>query len=146
MKSLCTLWMLMSLLSNNLTVAQKKKSTSDSVTIVIHLNNISNNQTEVDSAFIVFDKHDLSGAGIIKQVFYPIKNQIAIENVPRGKYYVDIICLGFYNQTFYRKAKFCRKKNTMVVRLKYAEEYIPGVAIIPKESVDFGKLSVTSMK
>src|SRR5213075_1896161 len=73
-------------------------SSTDSSTITITLQNASDKLSKIDSVFVIFDRFDLRGAGVIKQVFYPdISNQIRI-NLPKGKYFVDIYCLGIYNK------------------------------------------------
>jgi hypothetical protein len=114
---------------------------ADSVSVTILLKN---KKISVDSVFIIFDRYDLTGAGIIRKVFYPSHNQIVIEKVPRGKYYVDVYCIGVDHQNFTRISTVGRRRsNRVTVPLKTFETYIPGTAIIPPSTVNLNNLIVT---
>src|ERR1700681_1863339 len=70
----------------------------DSSTVTIKLQNASDKLSKIDSVFVIFDRYDLRGAGVVKKVFYPdIENQIRV-SLPTGKYFVNIYCLGIYNK------------------------------------------------
>ncbi len=70
----------------------------DSSTVTIMLQNASDKLSKIDSVFIIFDRYDLRGAGVIKRVFYPdVENKIRV-SLPKGKYYINIYCLGIYNK------------------------------------------------
>lgn len=118
-----------------------QNSTSDSVSVTIFLKN---KNISVDSVFIIFDRYDLTGAGIIKKVFYPSDNRVVIEKVPRGKYYVDVYCIGVDHQNFSRVSTIGRRRsNRVTIPLKTYETYIPGTAIIPSFPVNLNNLVVT---
>jgi len=138
MKFLCTLTLLIGLSWLYPAGAQRKKR-ADSVRVTIELNNELNQKAPVDSVIIIFDRYNLSGAGTIKNVYYPVNNKVVIENVPEGKFYITVICLGIYKDSFteisyvYEKR---RNKNSFNFRLKNAEAYDPGDVFIPAEKID----------
>ena len=73
----------------------------DSGTVTILLQNAYDKLSKIDSVFIIFDRYDLRGAGVVKKVFYPdTDNQIRI-SLPKGKYYMNIYCLGIYNKEWF---------------------------------------------
>ena len=82
--------------------AIQRKADRDSTAIIITLNNNSNHNKPVDSVYIILDRYDRTGAGIVKQVFYPINNKISF-SIPKGKYYVDIFCLGLHDKEHFGK-------------------------------------------
>lgn len=137
--ALLTLWIIPN--------ASAQNARRDSADIVIRLNNSFNGNTTVDSVFIILDRYDLTGAGTIKKVFYPSKNHILIKNVPRGKYYVDVVCLGLYSEYFTRTTFITeRRKNRLKFRLHRTEEYLPGSVSIPPYAFDLTKLAITDHK
>src|SRR6185436_16168413 len=99
MKFLCTLTLLIGLSWLYPAGAQHKKR-ADSVRVIIELNNDLNQKAPVDSVIVIFDRYNLSGAGTIKNVYYPVNNKVVIENVPEGKFYITVICLGIYKDSF----------------------------------------------
>ena len=122
--------------------AQTSMRDSISVTILLKNKNII-----VDSVYIIFDRYDLSGAGVINKVFYPSNNRIVIEKVPKGKYYVDVYCIGIDHQRFARVSTVGkRRSNKVTLPLKTYETYIPGTAIIPSTNIDPSNLLVTQRK
>ena len=51
-----------------------------------------------DSVYITYDRYDLSGAGVVKQFYYPKKNHtIDIQGIPAGKYFVTIQFFGTHH-------------------------------------------------
>ena len=138
MKFLCTLTLLIGLSWLYPAGAQHKKR-ADSVRVIIELNNELNQKAPVDSVIVIFDRYNLSGAGTIKNVYYPVNNKVVIENVPEGKFYITVICLGIYKDSFteisyvYEKR---RNKNSFNFRLKNAEAYNPDDVFIPVEKID----------
>ena len=136
--------MALSILSCALGLAAHKKAVRDSAAIIISFNNNSNQDKPIDSVFVIFDKWDLSGAGIVKQVFYPVNNRIALI-IPKGKYYVDVYCLKGRRREHFGtifKAKL-NKKNILFFKLEEAELFMPGSVQFPQEKIDFGNLSIT---
>jgi len=138
MKFLCTLTLLIGLSWLYPAGAQHKKR-ADSVRVIIELNNDLNQKAPVDSVIVIFDRYNLSGAGTIKNVYYPVNNKVVIENVPEGKFYITVICLGIYKDSFteisyvYEKR---RNKNSFNFRLQNAEAYDPDDVSIPAEKID----------
>lgn len=122
--------------------AQKAAVDSISVTILLR-----NKKITVDSVYVIFDRYDLTGAGVVKKVFYPSQNKIVIEKVPKGKYYVDVFCLGIGQQNFSKISTVGnRRPNKLLIPLKTYETYIPGTAVIPSSNIDFSNLIVTQKK
>ncbi|MFI5155950.1 MAG: hypothetical protein ACHQEM_07175 [Chitinophagales bacterium] len=133
------------LLSGFLAKSAPQPDLKDSATIVIQLDNFSNQNELIDSVYLIFDKYDHTGAGIIKQVYHPVNNALVI-TVPKGKYYINIFCLGLYKDKHFDvilNAKSC-KKNQLLLKLDPSSFFIPGMVSMPEEKVDFGNLSVTS--
>ncbi len=128
--------------------AQKKKKT-DSTNVTIRFNNSVNNHSPVDSVLVIFDRYNLTEAGAIKKVFYPVNNKVVIKGVPEGKFFINVICLGIYKDNFseisyvYEKRK---NKNTFSFRLQPGEVYTDTSVYIPKETIDPAKLSVLRHK
>ena len=126
--------------------AATKKPLHDSTTVIIQLNktNIFDHNAAIDSIYLVFDKFDHSGAGIVKQKFYPTDNIIRL-TIPKGKYYVNIVCLGLYiGENFDRviNAKE-NKENILAIKLREPALFTPGLAYIPEEKIDLMNLVVT---
>jgi hypothetical protein len=101
-----------------------------------------------DSILVIYDRYDRSGAGVIKKVFYPKKDYtISINNIPAGKYYVTIQCMGVHRD---RIEKIERVKtgrlDTMTIKLKDCEEYSKENIRIPVDHIDLARLKVTTMK
>jgi hypothetical protein len=121
-----------------------QKATHDSLVVTIFLKNT---KVSVDSVFIIFDRYDRTGAGVVKRVFYPSSNKIVIEKVPKGKYYVDVFCIGVGHENISHVTTFNnRRSNKLSIPLKTFETYIPGTAVIPPSSIDPTNLIVTRSK
>jgi hypothetical protein len=117
---------------------------NDSGIVTITLQNISDKLSKIDSVFVIFDRYDLRGAGIIKQVFYPgIANQIRII-LPEGKYYLNIYCLGIYNkEAFDRIVSAKSKKNHKIsLRLQQSALFQLGRARMPADHFDPAHLAI----
>jgi len=124
--------------------AQKKIHTNGSVTF--RLDNSKNNNTPIDSAYIILDRFDLTGAGVVKEKYHVSSNKILLENLPVGKYYADIFIRRFYNQHFSRIINVTKKGKTYTFELSEIGFYEAGDVVIPEESNDFSKTSITLMK
>jgi hypothetical protein len=146
MKPCCTLMLLLVLMGFSQVKAQKKSNT-DSVRVTLRFNNNVNNNLNLDSVYVILDRWDLSGAGMIKKMYHPKDNVIVLDKIPRGKYYIDVFCLGIYQQTFsevswvYNKRK---NRNTFHFRLKESEYYSDSTVRIPPERIDLMKLTVVN--
>jgi len=136
----CTLLTL--LLALSVTLPAQKRS-KDSVSLTIHLNNRANGHAQVDSVYLIFDRWDLTGAGLVKKIYHPEKNIIKLEKVPKGRYYVEIFVLGNYPGHFNKEIMAHPKASSRIYfKLKRQEYYIVGTAYIPSQKVDFSKLSI----
>jgi hypothetical protein len=128
--------------------AQKKKK-PDSTNVTIRFDNSINNHAPVDSILVIFDRYNLTEAGAIKQVFYPVNNKVVIKDVPEGKFFINVICLGIYKDNFseisyvYEKRK---NKNTFSFRLQPSEVYNDTSIYIPKETIDPAKFLILRQK
>jgi hypothetical protein len=121
-----------------------QKRSRDSVSLTIHLNNRANSHAQVDSVYLVFDRWDLTGAGLVKKIYYPEKNTIKLEKLPKGRYYIEVICLGNYPGHFNKEIMaHPRASSRFSFKLKRQEYYLAGTAYIPSQRIDFSNLSVT---
>jgi len=93
---------------------------------------------------MIFDRYDRRGAGIVMQVFYPVDNTIRV-TVPKGKYFVNIVCIGAYANEYFDKIITAKsdKEKKCLLNVKESELYTPGYAMIPEEKIDFANLSIT---
>ncbi len=148
MKTIFTLLLLIGLGGLMQADAQYKKR-ADSVRVTIHLNNRVNRNNPVDSVYIIFDRYNLTEAGAIKNIYYPVNNKVVIDNVPAGKFYITVTCMGIYRDNFsevsyvYEKRK---NKNTFHFRLQPAEAFDASSISIPGEKIDPSKLIVLRQK
>jgi hypothetical protein len=116
----------------------------DSSSVTITLQNASDKLSKIDSVFLIFDRYDLRGAGVIKKVFYPnIDNQIRI-SLPKGKYYLNIYCLGIYNKECFDRVVYAKsKKNRNIfLRLQASALYHQGFAHMPADHFDPSHLAI----
>ena len=118
----------------------------DSSTVTITLQNVSDKLSKIDSVFLIFDRYDLRGAGVIKKVFYPdLENKIHI-SLPKGKYYINIYCLGIYNKVCFARIVSARsnKNYKIFLRLQQSALYQLGLARIPADHFDPSHLAILS--
>ncbi len=128
--------------------AQHKKR-ADIVKVTIHLNNRVNGNNPVDSVFIIFDRYNLTEAGTIKNIYHPVNNRVEIENVPEGKFYITVICMGIYHDNFSEVSyvyKNRKNKNIIHFRLQPTEAFNASSINIPGEKIDPANLLVVRQK
>lgn len=144
MKAVCVLTLLVMLSIAETATAQQRLSDSVDVLIRLHPRNPKN--PRVDSVLVIFDRFDRTGAGIVKKVYHPTDNQITISNVPEGRYYVSIYCLGFYRDIF-NDLMFINKRhsNNLRYKLKRTDVFVPGT-FMPAIEIDFTNLAITNIK
>lgn len=101
-----------------------------------------------DSILIIYDRYDRSGAGIIFKVFYPTNDHmISIPDIPAGKYFVTIQCLGKHHDRFEKIVKIKSGKcQTISITLEHCDDYKKEAVVIPKDNINFSKLSIITMK
>jgi hypothetical protein len=116
----------------------------DSGTVTISLQNASDKLSKIDSVFIIFDRYDLRGAGVVKQVFYSdIDNRIKI-TLPKGKYFMNIYCLGIYNKVAFDRVVSAKpnKNRKVFLRLQQSALFELGLAHMPDEHFDPSHLAI----
>jgi hypothetical protein len=116
----------------------------DSGTVIITLQNASDKLSKIDSVFVIFDRYDLRGAGVVKQVFYPdLENEIRV-NLPKGKYFINIYCLGIYNKEGFDRIVSANpnKNHHIFLRLQASALYHTGKARIPLDHFDPSHLAI----
>ena len=124
--------------------ANKGIHSNDSSTVTITLQNASDKLSKIDSVFVIFDRYDLRGAGIVKQVFYPdVDNQIHVI-LPKGKYYINIYCLGIYNKEGFDRIVSTKphKDHKILLRLQESALFELGLAQMPEDHFDPAHLAI----
>jgi hypothetical protein len=121
-------------------------NTSAKGSVIIELDNSKNENQPVEAAYIILDKYNLTGAGLVKERFDVSDNKISLDNLPVGKYYADIYTKGDYKQHFSKVIKVTKKGKLYTFRLDDIEFYNSHEVNIPQESNDFSKTSVVRMK
>jgi hypothetical protein len=116
------------------------------VNVLIRLHPRNPKNPVVDSALVIFDRFDRTGAGTVKRIYHLNNNQFTIPKVPEGKYYISIYCMGFYHDVF-NDLMFISKRhsNNLRYKLKSSDEYIPGT-FLPDMEIDFTNLAITNIK
>lgn len=121
---------------------------NDSSTITITLQNASDKLSKIDSVFVIFDRYDRRGAGVIKKVFYPDReNQIRL-TLQKGKYYISIYCLGIYNKESFDRIMSAKsnKNHHIFLRLQASALYLQGSAKIPADRFDPAHLAILNFR
>jgi hypothetical protein len=72
-----------------------------------------------DSVLVIFDRYDRTGAGIVFKVFKAdLDNGITVPEVPAGKYFVTVQCLGLHRDRMEKKVVVkCNKNHTVNLAL-----------------------------
>jgi hypothetical protein len=117
-------------------------------TVQFKFNNKLAATTQRDSVLIIFDRYDHTGAGVVYQVFYADQDQnISIPEVPAGKYYVTIQCLGLHRDRLEKVITVkSQKSETVKISLQDSEEYAKGKVIIPAYKPNFANLAILKSK
>ena len=110
---------------------------------MITLQNAADRQSRIDSVYLIFDRFDLRGAGIIKQVYHPVDNQVLLK-LPKGRYYVNIYCLGIYNKAGFDRVITIKTNRTrkIFLRLQASALFTPGMVRIPHQEWDPAHLAI----
>jgi hypothetical protein len=116
----------------------------DSGTVIITLQNASDKLSKIDSVYVIFDRYDLRGAGVVKRIFYPDQDNKIRVDLPKGKYYISIYCLGIYNKESFDRiiSAKSRKERNIFLRLQASALYKQGGARIPGEHFDPSHLAI----
>lgn len=109
-------------------------------------NNITAADEHKDSVLIIFDRFDRTGAGIVYKVFAAdAADGIDVSQVPAGKYFVTIQCLGLHRDRLERVVTIKSQKSAKVrIQLTTSEEFSKDKVVIPAYRPDFSNLDITS--
>lgn len=107
-----------------------------------------NVQDHKDSVLVIFDKFDHTGAGVIFQVFAADnENGINISQVPAGKYYVTIQCMGLHHDRIEKTITIKKQKNEKVnFELEASEVFSKDNVKIPVYHTSLSELSILKSK
>jgi hypothetical protein len=104
-----------------------KAAADNSGTIIIQLDESNYTNININKLYVVFDKYDRTGAGVIKQQLTIDNGRFVINDVPEGKYFVDIYTAGAYRQHFSMVMKTGNKISKYKLVLD-AVVYVPSLA------------------
>jgi hypothetical protein len=97
-----------------------------------------------DSVLVIFDRYDRTGAGIVMKVFKAdLDNGITIPEVPTGKYFVTIQCLGLHRDRMEKKVVVkCKKNQKVNLALEDSQEFSKDKVVIPPYRFDYAHMTV----
>ncbi len=97
-----------------------------------------------DSVLVIFDRCDHTGAGIVFQVFKAdLDNGITVPEVPAGKYFVTVQCLGLHRDRMEKKVVVKYNKNhTVNLALEDTQEFSKDKVVIPAYRFDVAHMTV----
>src|ERR1700722_16349177 len=98
MKKFYTVFLSLLIVLHLVSFAGPNKASAVSGTIVIRLDQSKYRSININQLYVVFDKFDRTGAGIVKEKVPLTNNEAVINDVPEGKYYVDVYTGGAYSQ------------------------------------------------
>ncbi len=127
--------------------AKSRATVNDSGTMVITLQHAEDVQSRIDSVYLIMDQADLRGAGVVKQIYYPVNNQVTV-TVRKGKYFASIFCLGRYNRASFARELTVKpaRAREVKLRLQVVSLYTAGQAQMPKEKWDPAHLAIMEQK
>ena len=127
---------------------QAAKVAANQGRIQFQFNNVTPNKEHKDSVLIIFDRANHTGAGIIFQVYSADEaNCITIPDVPAGKYFVTIQCLGLHHDRMEKTVTIRSQKSEKVrINLEDSEEFSKDKVVIPAYRPDFANLAVLKTK
>jgi hypothetical protein len=97
-----------------------------------------------DSVLVIFDRYDRTGAGIVFKVFKAdLDNGITVPEVPAGKYFVTVQCLGLHRDRMEKKVVVkCNKNHTVNLALEDSQEFSKDNVVIPAYRFDIAHMTV----
>jgi hypothetical protein len=97
-----------------------------------------------DSVLVIFDRYDRTGAGIVFKVFKAdLDNGINVPEVPAGKYFVTVQCLGLHRDRMEKKVVVkCNKNHTVNLALEDSQEFSKDKVVIPAYRFDITRMTV----
>ena len=124
------------------------KAMTNAGAVRFQFNKIVSNQDHKDSILIIFDRFDHTGAGVIYQKFAADDAQgITLPEVPAGKYYVVIQCMGVHHDRLEKVVTIKAQKSEKVkLAISDSEEFVVGKVVIPADRFDFSDMAVVKTK
>jgi hypothetical protein len=127
------------LLANGGPKTEPNKTAAVTTSYTFQVKNSAERCNMIDSAIIVLDKYDLTGAGfIVRTVSVNMNQELELSDVPAGKYYASIYTYGLRRDrisTVITVTPNTKKKKINKTNIKFSEGeiYIKGQASIPAE-------------
>jgi hypothetical protein len=130
--------------AKNAAAALKQSLAAKQGTVQFHFSDVTVADEHKDSVLIIFDRYNHTGAGVIYQVFAADKDHcITIPDVPAGKYYVTIQCLGMHRDRVEKLITIKSKKNEKVrINLEEVEAFSKDKVVIPTYHPNFTEMAV----
>jgi hypothetical protein len=147
MKSLFLILYLLNAKTNeNLAAFENNTSTAKVPSVKILLGNHKKCTGLQDAVFVILDKYDRTGAGIVKQKFYVNENnEVVITGVPDGKYLATVQCLGIHSDYSQHTIRVIKGKQAILkLNLHDSEVFSREDVIIPADQIRLDKLLVTN--
>jgi hypothetical protein len=128
------------------TVSVKATKVVNAGAVRFQFSNINADLQHKDSVLIIFDRFDHTGAGVIYRVFgADNENGIDISEIPAGKYYVTIQCLGLHHDRLEKVVSIKKQKNEKVhIDLSVSEAFSKDNVVIPVYHPKLSDLSILS--
>ena len=103
---------------------------------------------ERDSILIIFDRYDLTGAGVVHQVFAAgSDNSITVPDIAPGKYYVTVQCIGLHRDRLEKIVTIrSQRSETVRIKLSSSEAYSKNNVVIPAFHPDPSDFAVVRFK
>lgn len=123
--------------------AAAAKSVAHAGAVRFQFNKIISSQDHTDSVLVIFDRYDHTGAGVIYQMYAADSQQgIDITDVPAGKYYVTIQCVGIHHDRMDKVITIKARKNEKVrLELGDSESFSKDKVVIPAFRPDFADMT-----
>ena len=131
--------------AKNAAAALKQSLAAKQGTVQFHFNDVTAVANEhKDSVLIIFDRYNRTGAGVIYKVFAADKDHcITISDVPAGKYYVTIQCLGMHRDRVEKLVRIkAKKKEKVHINLDEVEAFSKDKVVIPAYRPNFTEMAV----
>src|ERR1700761_180103 len=106
------------------------------------------NPDHQDSVLIIFDRFDHTGAGVVYAKYAAdSENGITLPQVPAGKYYVTVQCIGLHRDRMEKVITIKSKKSEKVnLAVDDNEMFSKDKVVIPAFRPDFSDLAVLKTK
>jgi hypothetical protein len=124
--------------------ANSKKAVLNAGSVRFQFNALATADDHQDSALVIFDRYDHTGAGVVYQMFATDSTHgISIENVPAGKYYVTVQFRGLHRDRMEMLVTVKSQKNGKVhIKLDDAEAFSKEKVKIPAYNPSFSDMAI----